>query len=580
MRLLDTTTSGIPEMREFVGSEIPPYAILSHTWGSEEVTLQQLTATAAKAAELRKKAGFLKIQKTCELARSRDGLGYAWVDTCCIDKTSSAELTEAINAMYAWYRNADVCYVYLADLEPGTRDDLAQTLRNCRWFTRGWTLQELIAPLKVHFFDMEWNYRGDKDSLAELLESRTGIPERLLRSQSALSDYSVARRMSWAAMRETTRLEDKAYCLLGIFDVNMPLIYGEGMKAFDRLQTSILQTTSDLSIFAWTDDRVPCPQYAGALAESPRQFAGCGNINVSAQGTSIYGNFIITNKGIQLDTFLYAYPMDEEEDGRVTVRTALSLLCTLEGSMLQVYLRKIDGGLYARFRPDILVDGGAESLLREQRDNGDNPLSLETIILSRRLPPRFPLFMSNPVVPYRHSALSLELGALVLDNTVPVPRSHWDDHDGIFFAGNSISRAWCAFWLSGRVSWARGEINILVACFHWNRGQARVMFADLNRVNPVNLLLLWLQLDKVRFESSFEAEVLVLTVSPMKLEQEGGTAKLLLRQTGSRTPIAEASLSMGQEWRPAICITQQATVLQVNITEPSSKDVAEPVQGV
>jgi hypothetical protein len=486
--------------------------------------------------------------------------------------------------MYAWYRNADVCYVYLADLEPGTRDDLAQTLRNCRWFTRGWTLQELIAPLKVHFFDMEWNYRGDKESLADLLESRTGIPGRLLRSQSALSDYSVARRMSWAAMRETTRLEDKAYCLLGIFDVNMPLIYGEGMKAFDRLQTAILQTTSDLSIFAWTDDRVPCPQYAGALAESPRQFAGCGNINAVGGGSSIYGNFIITNKGIQLETFLYAYPVDDEEDGRVTVRIALNLLCTLGGSMLQIYLRKIDGGIYARFRPDILVDGGAESLRREpreRRDNGDNPLiPLETIILSKRLPPRFPLSMANPVVTNRHSVLFLQLGALVLGNTVPVPRSHWDDHDGVFFAGNSISRGWGAFWLSGRVSWAQADINILVACFQWNRGQAKVMFADLNRVNPVDLLLVWSQLVKVRFESSFEAEVLVLTVSRMELE--GGTTKvkLPLRQTGSPIPIAEASVSMRQEWRPAICSTQQATVLQVDITELSSKDVTEPVQGV
>ncbi|GAB1316317.1 hypothetical protein MFIFM68171_06527 [Madurella fahalii] len=304
MRLLETSNpSSAPQLREFIGSHIPPYAILSHTWHDDEVTLQQLTSCTADTASLQAKSGFRKIQQTCALARSRDALSYAWVDTCCIDKTSSAELSEAINSMYEFYENAAVCYVYLADLEPGNEDALANTLPQCRWFTRGWTLQELIAPSEVLFFDKEWRYRGSKRELAELLCSITGIPEALLQKDAMLSDFAVARRMSWASMRVTTRVEDMAYCLLGIFEVNMSLIYGEGLKAFERLQTAIVRTTPDLSIFAWVDDRVPCPEFASVLAEASRQFARCGDIEV-APGDSIYANFVITNRGVQLDASL------------------------------------------------------------------------------------------------------------------------------------------------------------------------------------------------------------------------------------------------------------------------------------
>jgi hypothetical protein len=151
MRLLETAPSPIPKLREFIGSQSPPYAILSHTWEDDEVTLQQLLAGTANPSPLQPKAGFHKIQQTCALAQTHK-LEYAWVDTCCIDKTSSAELTEAINSMFAWYRDAAVCFVFLGDLRPGA---LMHTLPKCRWFTRGWTLQEIIAPGEVLFFDKE-----------------------------------------------------------------------------------------------------------------------------------------------------------------------------------------------------------------------------------------------------------------------------------------------------------------------------------------------------------------------------------------------------------------------------------------
>ncbi|KAE9371714.1 HET-domain-containing protein, partial [Stipitochalara longipes BDJ] len=231
MRLLDTKTL---ELREFFMSDVPPYAILSHTWSDDEVTFQEMSSPTRSS-----KKGFDKIAKTCRLARW-DGVDFAWVDTCCIDKSSSAELSEAINSMYQWYLNADYCYIYLEDLDPNlpTNARPEEWLPHCRWLTRGWTLQELLAPKiakNVKFFDMDWRYRGTKLNLGDALSEYTGIPLSVLTGGIAPSRYSVASRMSWAARRRTTRLEDTAYCLLGLFDVNMPLLYGEGTKAFRRL---------------------------------------------------------------------------------------------------------------------------------------------------------------------------------------------------------------------------------------------------------------------------------------------------------------------------------------------------------
>jgi hypothetical protein len=192
------------------------------------------------------------------------------VDTCCIDKSSSAELTEAINSMFQWYKNAVVCYAYLSDLSPrqdavmkdlgvdDSREDYSLASKNelqgCKWFTRGWTLQELIAPKIVRFYDETWAFRGTKDDLAKPIELITDIDNAVLRSCQTLADISIAKRMTWASKRKTTRVEDVAYCLLGIFDVNMPLLYGEGNKAFTRLQEEIIKNNNDLSIFGWSPE--------------------------------------------------------------------------------------------------------------------------------------------------------------------------------------------------------------------------------------------------------------------------------------------------------------------------------------
>ncbi|KAK3343137.1 hypothetical protein B0H65DRAFT_409830, partial [Neurospora tetraspora] len=196
------------------------------------------------------KAGYKKIQDTCKMAQTR-GQQWAWIDTCCIDKSSSAELTESINSMYRWYKNAHECYAYLVDFTPGAWPELE--LGICRWFKRGFTLQELIAPKTVILFDRDWNVVGEKgdNRILEFINRITRVSKDILLHRRSLSDFAIAERMLWASSRETTRPEDKAYCLLGIFEVNMPLIYGEGDNAFRRLQEEIIKRSNDLSIFLW-----------------------------------------------------------------------------------------------------------------------------------------------------------------------------------------------------------------------------------------------------------------------------------------------------------------------------------------
>lgn len=241
MRLLNTQEGGKIALTEFFGDAIPPYAILSHTWGpaNSEVTFKDFLDNTGE-----EKTGYSKIQ-FCSQQADLDGLKYFWVDTCCIDKSSSAELAEAINSMFSWYQKSEKCYVYLADVGTSaetedlvTKPSWLEPFRASRWFTRGWTLQELIAPTSVGFYSREGLYLGDKKSLEDEIHAITKIDKRALRGH-LLSEFSVRERMAWAAGRSTTREEDKTYCLLGIFDVFMPLIYGEGKKASLRLNEEI-----------------------------------------------------------------------------------------------------------------------------------------------------------------------------------------------------------------------------------------------------------------------------------------------------------------------------------------------------
>jgi hypothetical protein len=241
MRLLELKSGGESSLTRDLIDNIPPYAILSHTWGAdtEEVSFGDLLSGTGKV-----KFGYGKI-RFCEEQARRDGLQYCWVDTCCIDKSNNNELSEAINSMFRWYRNAAKCYVYLSDVSGHASNAKFNqpfwepAFRKSRWFTRGWTLQELTAPISVEFFSKEGELLGNKISLERNIHEITGIPIKVLRG-AALSNFSTAERLLWAEKRETTRKEDKAYSLLGIFDVHMPLIYGEGRdSALRRLREEI-----------------------------------------------------------------------------------------------------------------------------------------------------------------------------------------------------------------------------------------------------------------------------------------------------------------------------------------------------
>ncbi|KAK1752746.1 vegetative incompatibility protein HET-E-1 [Echria macrotheca] len=397
MRLLNVTTL---QVEHFSAPTIPPYAILSHTHGRDEMTLQEMETIARhrltrqqqiarivprtpdKADAMRMlllssmltafrggssplnnnrpptppsitdsfpsvppppsafekalvpaslhsshvlelKAGFAKVSYACGQAQ-REGLQYIWIDTCCLDASSSSDISEAVNSMWAWYASATTCYAYLEDVQHGGghrggyrvwKDDFVQS----RWFRRGWTLQELLAPRAVTFFGAGWKQLGTKASLARTVEKATGIERRVLLEPRLVFKTSVARRMAWAAHRTTARPEDVAYALMGVFGVNMMPLYGEGGEnAFLRLQEEIIRRSGDQTIFAWgilgQEDK-PVIHHTGleefdddaasatmsALARSPRDFAGMNRVvcapPTTPQDAADYG---VTNRGVRV----------------------------------------------------------------------------------------------------------------------------------------------------------------------------------------------------------------------------------------------------------------------------------------
>lgn len=333
MRLLNSTTL---QLENFSPNAIPNYAILSHTWEDDEVLFTDIGSERAKS-----KSGYYKIWCSCKQA-SHDGIGYVWVDTCCIDKSSDSELSEAINSMFAWYKRAQICYAYLADVPEGGAGINRSQFAASRWFTRGWTLQELIAPRNVQFYSAEWVQLGTKSSLSSLLSYTTGIDMDILSDRLDLDSVSIAKRMSWASQRETTRPEDIAYCLMGIFSVHMPLLYGVGERAFIRLQEEIMRYTDDRSLFAWTDPTADPDSPHELLATSPSCFMNSSNIQPYTESWSPVPYFI-TNKGLRIDLRLSSY-----FHGVYTA--ALDCISTDDGSPLGIYVRPLSLHLqqYAR----------------------------------------------------------------------------------------------------------------------------------------------------------------------------------------------------------------------------------------
>lgn len=306
MRLVNVRTFKLKEFGEY---EVPPYAILSHTWGLREASLRELRK--ATSISIKTNQIFRKIVCACFQAR-KDCLQWLWVDTACIDNTSSVDVQEAVNSAYEWYQKSQICYVYLDDLDgscPPLSDPTiegcgrhgeqnhripfwAESMANCKWFTRGWTVPELIAPMRIKFFGKTWKLVATKTNLVRYLSRITGIDAGVLTHARKIGSVSIAVRMSWAANRQTTRIEDRAYSLLGIFGVSIPIVYGEGNRAFARLQEEIMKFSNDQSIFAWCTEK---PDGTVLMADSPDDFA-------SSRGIVVWGrpkSFQLTNQGLR-----------------------------------------------------------------------------------------------------------------------------------------------------------------------------------------------------------------------------------------------------------------------------------------
>jgi tetratricopeptide (TPR) repeat protein len=253
MRLLHLDKNGRLFSTDFSGKIPPPYAILSHRWDSDnEVIFEDIGNETCKS-----KAGYRKIE-FCAQQAAQDQLRYFWIDTCCIDKWNLHERSQAINSMFQWYKNAAKCYIFLSDVSMSTTTDARHqrpweaSFRASEWFTRGWTLQELIAPVSADFFSCEGRRLGDKRSLEQLIHEVTSIPVEALQGCN-LDNFSVSERMAWARDRETTEEEDGAYCLLGIFGIRIPLTYGEGKeKALSRLQEEVEAASTTPSIIPFS----------------------------------------------------------------------------------------------------------------------------------------------------------------------------------------------------------------------------------------------------------------------------------------------------------------------------------------
>lgn len=331
MWLIDTQTLKL----KFFLTPPPQYSILSHVWTDEECSFQEFRFPEHTQALIEKK-GFKKIKACCELSLEQ-GFQWTWVDTCCIDKSSSAELSESINSMFSWYWSSTVCYAYLEDVDStlttrkvvqGSTDPGRRVLQGStdpkrrsewdsesndsgsepvfhypsRWYSRGWTLQELIAPLKVEFYNCYWTKIGTKWGLRREISSITGISEADLVYYNPRRS-SIAQKMSWASARDTTRVEDKAYSLLGLFGVHLPLLYGEGRNAFRRLQEELIRTSTDHTIFAWRDrDRDTL------LAGSPAGFHTCGStvgrvwtLGSKSERRDTKKTYSITNGGLEME---------------------------------------------------------------------------------------------------------------------------------------------------------------------------------------------------------------------------------------------------------------------------------------
>ncbi|KAF2229657.1 hypothetical protein EV356DRAFT_510315 [Viridothelium virens] len=315
MRLLNVHSL---QVEDFTKRPAPQYVILSHRWVDNEPkfqdfeemhSLQATTTNTQRLAALRNcnngnfgaNDGFAKVAWACKMVRERQhGVQYLWADTCCINKNNledPKETSRAINSMFDWYHNAVECYAYLGDTSG------KNAMRNSVWFKRGWTLQELLAPSRLQFFDQRWTDLGTRSDNIDAIWEATSIDQKYLNGDEQFRSACIATKMSWAANRTTALADDRAYCMLGLFGVHIEAPYGEGMKAFLRLQEELVNRTNDESIFAWYDASIV---QNGLLAPSPKCFEGCGQLTVNSAKFRPRKSYSAIKEGIEfwLPSFL------------------------------------------------------------------------------------------------------------------------------------------------------------------------------------------------------------------------------------------------------------------------------------
>ncbi|KAH6873921.1 heterokaryon incompatibility protein-domain-containing protein [Thelonectria olida] len=471
MRLLNTETL---RLESFVGP-VPRYAILSHRWGDAELLFHDAVEDGWHHSN--SSQGAEKVRRACAQA-VKDRIGYIWIDTCCIDKSSSSELSEAINSMFLWYHEAVVCYAYLADVDKDDKYALALS----QWFKRGWTLQELIAPEVVAFYDSTWRYMGDRNSMARLISEFTSIHEAVLarkqpiassaydlvqwqrhhhrdfRLRSILSSYSVAARLSWAAGRQTTRDEDIAYSLLGLFDVNMPLLYGEGDKAFQRLLQEIIRHTGDPSVLvSWG---------AGApFRQSPAHYGYSGGVRwLEAQGTASSKVSISSPRTLMIEGLICPCVVYAAGDIIIKEEFVIAIVdCIFDGSQsrIGIVLRKRgDGNVFEQYHdlpfvqlephPQGKVIGSMMSLTIAQVSftEGDAQLGSVQVALTETYPAvrRNPKLFVTPLV--QPPTLHYTLGASELVSDEPYIM---EGDVGVFVVENELSRGFFLIWGYGHL---------------------------------------------------------------------------------------------------------------------------------
>ncbi|XXH06186.1 hypothetical protein Hte_012632 [Hypoxylon texense] len=411
MRLVDARRT-LKERTVVFDSQEPDdvkYLILSHCWGrpggndawihdGQEYVYRDVLASLPPAS---KPAGFEKIVRACELAH-RAKIKYVWIDTCCLDQTNSSEISHGINSMFKWYHKSSFCVVYLADVtwtSNMSRKELKRQLGNSRWLERAWTLQELIAPKEIRFYNREWNYMDTKAGLVDEIDEITHIDYRILKGLSSCSMCSIAHRMSWAAKRKATRPEDIAYSLLGIFNVHLPIIYGEGLRnAFYRLQQAIAITTSELSIFGWGGRLSPSGSSSSSVfADSPADFQS----SYGLIGNIPERHYELTNKGVRIIYALRKVKVEERDK--------------------RIFLRKIDNEVFIR------ADAGPPKQYTHDEYQKFSKTPTQTFYIISSLDDYYSRMSDNQDAVFIPQNKNIEI-------VKAAPEAAWDHERGVFFS--------------------------------------------------------------------------------------------------------------------------------------------------